>query len=467
MNVEVTKLPESRVALKIEVTAEEAGQALDRTYKQLVQRVNVPGFRKGKAPRSVVERVVGAELFVHEATDEAVRWAYRKAIDQENLTPIDEAEIQPGPDGHDHLAPDQSFHFEATVSVKPEVRLPDYSAIKVERSQPEVTDADVEALVQEIQQRNATLEPKTRAADIGNVVTMSISGQVNGKEVINQDDVDFELKDEDDQPDPMLPGLSRQLVGVNPGDIKEIALALPELYQDQEIAGQTLLLRILVKEIKRKVLPDIGDELVQAVSQFQTLDELRDALRANLQLEQKLEADQRMVAAAVEAVTSRTFIEIPPILIEEELERMIGEMQEEFERRHLSWQQYLETASQSEADIRNDMRESAAQNVKTSLVLAAVADEENIETPNREVDAALEDLFRGAQTSETERRRLRSSAGVRTNIRNRIRRQRAIQRLVEIMSGEDVSAEAAEEVADQTAAAADDVQETVAVEVGG
>jgi trigger factor len=154
-------------------------------------------------------------------------------------------------------------------------------------------------------------------------------------------------------------------------------------------------------------------------------------------------------------------------LIEEELERMIGEMQQEFERRHLSWQQYLDTASQSEADIRNDMRESAAQNVKTSLVLAAVADEENIETPNREIDAALEDLFRGAQTSETERRRLRSSAGVRTNIRNRIRRQRAVQRLVSIMSGEDVSAEAAEDVADQTAAAADDLQETVAVEVGG
>jgi trigger factor len=115
---------------------------------------------------------------------------------------------------------------------------------------------------------------------------MSISGQVNGKEVINQDDVDFELKDEDDQPDPMLPGLSRQLVGVNPGDIKDLALALPELYQDQEIAGQTLVLRILVKEIKRKVLPEIGDDLVQSVSQFQTLDELRDALRANLQLEQ-------------------------------------------------------------------------------------------------------------------------------------------------------------------------------------
>lgn len=467
MNVEVTKLPESRVALKIELTAEEVGQALDRTYKQLVHRVNVPGFRKGKAPRSVVERVVGAELFVHEATDEAVRWAYRKAIDQENLTPIDEAEIQPGADGHEHLSSDQSFHFEATVAVKPEVPLPDYRVLKIERSQPEVTDADVEALIHEIQQRNTTLEPKTRAADIGNVVTMNISGHVNGKEVINQDGVDFELKDEDDQPDPMLPGLSRQLVGVTPGDIKDISLELPELYQDQEMAGQTLTLRVLVKEIKRKVLPEIDDDLVQSVSQFQTLDELRDALRANLQLEQKLAADQRMVSAAVEAVTSRTFIEIPPILIEEELERMIGEMQEEFERRRLSWQQYLDTASQSEADVRNDMRESAAQNVKTSLVLATVADEENIEVPNREVDAALEDLFREAQTSETERRRLRSSAGVRTNIRNRIRRQRAIQRLVAIMSGEEVSAEAAEDVADQTAATADDIQETVAVEAGG
>src|SRR2546421_10378762 len=125
MNVEVTRLPESRVALKVELTPQEVESALDRTYKQLVQRVNIPGFRKGKAPRAVVERMVGRELFLHEATDEAVRWGYRKAIDQENLVPIEEAEIDAVENGHDHLEQGEAFQFEATVAVKPEVQLPD------------------------------------------------------------------------------------------------------------------------------------------------------------------------------------------------------------------------------------------------------------------------------------------------------------------------------------------------------
>src|SRR5947209_7511368 len=133
MNVEVTRLPESRVELKIQLTPEEVNQALDRTYKQLVQRVNIPGFRKGRAPRAVVERMVGPELFLHEATDEAIRWGYRKAVDQENLTPIDQADIQAGGEGDDHheqhVELDHPFSFEATVAVKPEVELPDYNAL--------------------------------------------------------------------------------------------------------------------------------------------------------------------------------------------------------------------------------------------------------------------------------------------------------------------------------------------------
>src|SRR5205085_2003367 len=136
MNVSVTRLPESRVNLRIELDPQEVEQALDRTYKQLVQRVAVPGFRKGKAPRAVVERMVGQELFLHEATDEAVRWGYRRAIDQENLTPIDEAEIDGG-NGHNHVEPGEVFSFEATVAVKPEVQLPDYTSIRLERTMEE------------------------------------------------------------------------------------------------------------------------------------------------------------------------------------------------------------------------------------------------------------------------------------------------------------------------------------------
>jgi trigger factor len=469
MNVEVTRLPESRVALKVELTPQEVEGALDRTYKQLVQRVNIPGFRKGKAPRAVVERMVGAEYFLHEATDEAVRWGYRKAIDSENLTPIDQAEIDTGPDAHEHVETGEPFHFEATVAVKPEVQLPDYTTIRVERDQVEVTNDDVNEVIEDIRERNATLEPVSRPAQIGDVVTINITGRVDGEEMINNDNAEYELRDEENgEPDPTLPGLSAELVGISAGEIREFVLRLPEEYPDENVAGKSLLVRVLAKETKRKVLPDLNDDFAQSVSVFQTVDELRDGVRGNLEVERRVEADEKLVTDAVDAVTERTFIDIPPVLIDEEIDRVIDDMRVTFERQRLSLETYLEATQKTEADLRHDMRESAAKNVKQSLVLGAIADAENITVSNRELETALEEALRTMQTTDVERRRLRTSSAVRTNIRNRLRRQRAIQKLVEtVTGGEEISAEATEAIADQTAAAAEDTEETVAVEVGG
>jgi trigger factor len=229
-----------------------------------------------------------------------------------------------------------------------------------------------------------------------------------------------------------------------------------------------MFVRALVKEVKRKVLPDEDDELAQSVSQFETIGELREGLRENLLAERRMEADEQLVREAVEALTTRTFVDIPPTLVEEELDRMIEDLERAFGRQQFSFEMYLQTTGQTEQNLRNEMREGAIDNVRRSLVLGALADAERIEVPNKEIDRSLDEMLRSLQLSEPERRRLRSSSGVRSNIRNRIRRQRAIQRLVEIVTGgEEVSAEAAEALADETAGAADDSEETVAVEMGG
>lgn len=466
MNVEVTKLPESRVTLTIELTPQEVNQALDRTYKQLVQRVTIPGFRKGKAPRPVLERLVGHEFFLHEATDEAVRWGYRKAVDQSNLTPIDEAEIDGGE--HDHVTPDEAFRFEAIVAVKPEVQLPDIHTIHVDREQAEVTDADVDALLEDIRRRTATLEPVVRPAQIADVVTMNIVGKAGGEEIINRENFDYQIAGGEEGAAEPIPGFSKELVETNRGDIKESTLPMPESYPDEELAGKTLFVRSIIKEIKRQVLPDLNDEFAETVSEFQTLDALRDALRENLTAERRLEADEKLVARAVEEVTQRSFVDIPPVLINEEIDRTLGDMQRVFERQHLTLDAYLEAAGKTEADLRGDMADDAARSVKTSLVLGAVADRENIEITTRQVDAALDEVLRTSQMPQQERRRLRSSTSVRSNIRGRLRRHCAIQKLVEIVTGgEEVSSEATEAVTDQTAAVAEDTEETVAVEIGG
>ncbi len=440
MNVEVTRLPESRVTLAIELTPEEVDGALDRTYRQLVHRVNIPGFRKGKAPRPVVERMLGPESFLHEATDEAVRWGYRKAIDQENLSPIDTADINTSGDGHEHLHPGEPFHFEATVAVRPAVELPDYHTISVTPPAVEVSDDDVEGLVTELRERAATLEPVLRPAQLGDSVTMNVAARVGGEEVINEEEADFPVQSPEDEAaaNPVFPGLSEEMVGVRPGDIKEIALPLPEDYPREEWAGKTMFLRALVKEVKRTVLPEVDDDFVQSVSNFETTDQLREALRDNIEAERQLQANEQLVRDSVDALTSRTFVDIPPVLIEEELDRMVKDLQQAFEQQGMAFDLYLSATGKTEEEMRNELREGATENVKQSLVLGALADAEDIEISNRDVDQEIDALLRGLRTGSAERRRIRNDTDIRSGLRSRLRRQRAVRRLVEIASGESV-----------------------------
>jgi trigger factor len=298
---------------------------------------------------------------------------------------------------------------------------------------------------------------------------VNLVARSEGEEVLNRENLDYTLLDNPEaSADEPLPGLSQALVGVHAADILEPPLSLPESYPDEDLAGKLLLTRVLVKEIKRKVLPELDDDFAQSVGRFETMDEVREALRENLETERRIQADERLVSEAVEAVTSRAFVDIPPVLIEEELDRTVEDMDRMLVAQGLSLQSYFDTTGQSEDAMREEMRERAGASVKSSLVLGAVADAEGIEVSKREIDTALEAMLRDAQVSENERRKLRSSAGVRSNIRSRLRRQRAIQKLAEIVSGGDeIAPEAAEAATDLAGGAVDDTEETLAVEIGG
>lgn len=466
MNVEVTKLPESKVALKVELTVDEVEGAFNRTYKQLVQRVSVPGFRRGKAPRPIVERLVGAEFFVHEATEDAIQWGYRKALDETHLVPIDQPEIDTG-NGH-HVEAGAPFQFEATVSVRPEIPLPDYHTLRVAREQQPVTDADVQQVIDEVRREHATLEPTTRPAMAGDTVVMSLHATVEGQEVFNQENATFVLRGADSDEDVELPGLSRHLDGATSGLIVETAIDLPASYHRQEFAGKPMALRILVKEVKTPVLPELDDEFVREVSPLATVDALRGALRDNLEQERRYEADRRLIQQAISEVVDRTFVDIPPILIEEEIERMIEDLRVLLADANASIDAYVEAMGLTLDQLEEQMREEATRRVKTSLVLTALAEAEGIEVSNRDVDAALEEVLRGARTTERERRKMRTSTAVRSGLRARLRRQRAMHRLVEIVTdGDSVSDEVSLVLADEGTVAEEDADEIVTEDGNG
>jgi trigger factor len=200
-----------------------------------------------------------------------------------------------------------------------------------------------------------------------------------------------------------------------------------------------MFLRALVKEVKRTVLPEVDDDFVQSVSNYETTGQLREALRNNIEAERQLQANEQLVRDSIDALTSRTFVDIPPVLIEEELDRMMKELQQAFEQQGMAFDLYLSATGKSEEEMRNELREGATENVKQSLVLGALADAENIEISNKDVDEEIDALLRGLRTGSAERRRIRNDTEIRSGLRSRLRRQRAIARLVEIASGEAVS----------------------------
>lgn len=465
MNVEVTRLPESRVTLKIELTPDEVEESLARTYKRLVQRVNIPGFRKGKAPRPVLERAVGEESFLHEGTDDAIEWGYAGALEQEKLVPLERAEVNPG-DGHLHIHPGEPFTYEVTVAVEPPVELPDYHAIHVEAPPVTIEGTEVQEILQDLRERQAALEPVQRPAEMGDVVTMNLTARVGGEEAVNQENADVELAAEPEEGiNAVLPGLSGELVGTTPGDIREITIPFPAEYPNPEWAGKTAFVTALAKEVKRKVLPELDDEFAQSVSRFETLDELRAALERNVELEKRNQANEQLVRDAIEALVSRTFMDIPPVLVEEELDRMMTDLERAFTGQGQSFEMYLQTVGKTQEDLRNEMREGATENVKSSLVLAALADREGIEIGNEEINAGIGDLIGNLRMSNQERKRLRNDRNLRTSIRTRLRRQAAIRRLVSIVSGEDLPPEPVD-TAEELPAGEEDTDTIAAVEIG-
>ncbi len=445
MQVEVSPTGESRVRLDVTVTPEEVDRAIEATYRKLAQRVRVPGFRPGKAPRNLVLRAYGDDAFFHQATNEAVRAWYPTALRQSGVEALDSGEIDL-PDDHGHLTPGEPFAFAATVPTKPDVHLPAIEDIKIPAPPVVVADVDVDRVLEEVRRSRATLEPAAaRAAETGDVVKMNIHGRADGEEVLSQEDFQFELVDEQDSPDRQFPGLSKELVNARPGDIRETVLSLPPDYGQQELAGKSLSLRIVVKEIQRKVLPDLNDDFARTVSDTTTVQELRELIRRNLERERREEAFNKVASEVIDSLTARTNLVAPDILVEAELDSMLRDQRRYFERQGMRFEQFLIAARKSEEEYRQDLRPNAERLVKRDLILEAVADAEDIHADPDEVNSQMQRFTENLSRSERDMERLSASTALRGSIEEELRKRDAIRWLVQSVSGLTVPEDEADE----------------------
>ena len=371
------------ITLTIEVEAAEVSKAVDNAAKRLANRVNIPGFRKGKAPRKIVERHVGIEALKQEAFDIIAPKAFNDAIDEQKIVPVTRPKIDIVT-----LEDGQNLVFKATVVPRPEVKLGEYKGLKVEKKVAEVTDEDVEKQLKTFQDRQAKMVdvPEGAAVKDGDFTTLDFEGFVDGEAFEGGKGQDYPLQIGSGS---FIPGFEEQLIGVKVGEEKDVNVKFPENYHAENLAGKDATFKCTIRSIKHKELPEINDELAKKVSKFETLDELKADIRKNLEenAERKAVSEQR--TQAIDKATENIEVDIPAVMIDNRVTAMIQEMAMRLEQQGMKLEQYLQYAGTDMAKIREDYRETAEKNVKTDLMLEEVAKAEDIKVEAKDLDAEV------------------------------------------------------------------------------
>jgi len=386
MTATLNKLSPTQVELLIAISPDEMREAEDRAFRRLVKKAKLPGFRPGKAPRKIFEQAYGAETISHEAMEDVVPTVYAKAVREHDLEPVDRPhmELLPGEEG----APPR---VKAVVQVRPAIELQEYKGLKLTRTLSVVTDEEVERSVQSLARERATLVPVERAAKLGDVVTVDYEGKIDG--------IPFEGGSAKGQTTELnegrfIPGFAIGIAGMRAGETKDIEAIFPESYQQETLAGKTATFTITLHEVKELELPPIDDDLAKAVSDHQTLEELRADIRKRLEAVAQARAQRELGGQAVEELVKVHEFPLPAILVEREIENMLGDTASMAARMGISLDDYLKTAKKTEEQLRDEYRAEAERRVKATLVLEAIGKVEKIAATPADIKDELQSLAR-------------------------------------------------------------------------
>lgn len=380
MKVTVENGENQQVTLTIEVEAAEVNKAVEQACKRLANRVSIPGFRKGKAPRMIVERHVGKDAVLQEAFDIVAPKALSKAFDEQKIDPVTRPSVD-----IETLEEGKDLVFKATVTPRPEVKLGDYKGLNVPKNEVNITDEDVEKQLKTFQDRQGKLVDAPEGAEVkdGDFTTLDFKGFVDGEAFDGGEGKDYPLQIGSNS---FIPGFEDQLVGAKISEERDVNVKFPEEYHAKELAGKDATFKCTIRSIKTKELPAIDDELAKKVSKFETLDELKADIRKNLEENAERTAENDQKSAAIEMATNNITVDIPAVMIDNRVTAMIQEMAMRLEQQGMKLEQYLQYAGTDIAKLREQYRETAEKNVKTDLMLEEVAKAEDIKVEAKDLD---------------------------------------------------------------------------------
>ena len=405
MSLQVEKLEKNMAKLTVEVPAEQFEAALKTSYNKNKNKFNIPGFRKGKAPQAMIEKMYGVGVFYEDAVDETINASYPDAAKESGLEIVSRPEIS-----IEQVEKGKSFIYVATVATKPEVTLGEYKGIEVEKAKPEVTDADVEAELKKVQEQNSRLvSVEDRAVADGDQTVIDFEGFVDGKAFEGGKAEDYTLVIGSHS---FIDTFEDQLIGKNIGEDVEVNVTFPAEYHAAELAGKPATFKVKIKEIKMKELPELNDEFASEVSEFETLEAYKEDVKNKLAETKQAQATAENENNVVQKVVDNAQMDIPAPMVDEQVRNMIEDYARRLQSQGISFDQYLQFTGSTIEQLQEQMRPQAELRLRTRLVLEAVVAAEKIEPSDELVDAEIKKMSENYKMDAEQIKTIMGEAGM-------------------------------------------------------
>jgi trigger factor len=419
------KTENSQAFLTIEMEPHEMEEALASSYRRLAKRASIPGFRKGKAPREILERYLGRESLVEDAVNHVVPEAYERALKEQQIEAVARPQIE--------LVQTDPVIFKATVPLAPEVKLGGYRGLRIKPESVKVTKEEVKAVIEQLRHQNATWEPVDRAVEFGDLVVMNIESHADGSPFINQAGAQYQVLRDSVSP---APGFANELQGMKKGEEKEFTLPMPSNHPRAELAGKEAKFKVKLIEVKQENMPELNDEFARQLGpEMKSVKELEEEVRKNLQIRAEAKAKADYEEKVVETVTEQAQVSYPPVMAEAEIHRMLDEQARRFQMQGGNLEDYLKSINKTEEQLHEELHPAAEKRVAQSLVLGKVAEEEKIEASEAEIDKEIEDMVQRAQNNKERLQKALNSPQSRDSMRQILLTRKTIERLTEISRG--------------------------------
>jgi trigger factor len=419
------KLEKNWMRFEVEVEAAEFAKAVDAAFKKLNNQVTIPGFRKGKAPRAIFERNYGKQTLIQEAVEELLPRAYTLAVAQGNVEPIDQPEIE-----NISTNEGEPFKFSGKVQVVPEVKLGKISGFGVAKPEAKVTEEDVNAQLESLRNRMATLVPDEEGTvQKGSHTVIDFEGFLG--------ETPFEGGKAEAYPleigsGTFIPGFEDQLVGAKVGETVNVNVTFPEEYQAEHLRGQNALFKVTVRELKKKELPELNDAFAAEVSRHATLEELRKDVEARLREQAEQNAIRALQNELIDKIVAEAEVEVPEVLAHRKEHEMIDEFRQNLEQQGFSMELWEQVTGKTHADLHKEFHEQAVKRVKTDLVMTAVAKQEGLEVTDAELEAEFEQMLAQFPAQKAEIEKLRRNNNYRAYLKDQLLTRKTLDRIVSL-----------------------------------